>query len=179
VLLALLVALAYGALNRYYGREGATWWLIAGWVAVLLNVLRAGLGHLYRLDRLPFDRFDVGLEDDRALPGGAFRLAIDCRARREVRIDRIAAELQCINRRVSESGTSESVLQSIQDVLAEDLPLARGEARHFASELRVPDGAAASFRDSQDRIRWRVSLVATVRGWGDLRDEFEMTVAPG
>ena len=74
VLLAVLLSLVYLYLARFYQERVDSWLLGVGWALILLNLLRAGLGALYRWDRQPFERFDLGLEDDRVRPGEAFRL---------------------------------------------------------------------------------------------------------
>ena len=104
VLLAVLLSLVYLYLARFYQERVDSWLLGVGWALILLNLLRAGLGALYRWDRQPFERFDVGLEDDRARPGEAFRLEIVLRARRSLSLTRVAAQLRCIDQKVTTRG---------------------------------------------------------------------------
>lgn len=166
VLLSVLLLCLWAPLARFYQSR----WETLVWAAVLLNLARAVAGHFYRMDRLPFRRFDYGLEDDRARPGGSFAIEVTCEARKRVVLEEISIELQCVDQG--------EVLHRVRGVMASQLHLAPGEARSFKSELQVPEDAPSSYKDAVDRIRWRVSLLAVAAGWGELKDEFEVTVAP-
>ena len=178
VLLAVLLSLVYLYLARFYQERVDSWLLGVGWALILLNLLRAGLGALYRWDRQPFERFDLGLEDDRARPGEAFRLEIVLRARRSLRLTRIAAQLRCVDQKVTTRGRVEKPLHEEINVISEGLSVSPGTSQHFEIELPVPPGAPTTFKDSQGRIRWTISLDAEVADYGVLHDEFEVAVAP-
>ena len=51
--LATLVALVYFHFSRFYQGSAYSWVFTMGWVPVALNLLRAGVGLAYRLDRHP------------------------------------------------------------------------------------------------------------------------------
>jgi hypothetical protein len=178
-LLALLLTLVYFYFARFYQGRAESWVLAIGWTLILLNLFRAGLGALYRWDRQPFDRFDLGLEDDRARPGQAFRLELVLEARRPLTIGRLAAELRCRDEKLTDQGRQEKVLHEQRKIVSEELSVPPGASHRFEVELLVPSGAPSSFKDSQGRIRWSISLDAEVVDWGVLRDEFEVAVAPG
>jgi hypothetical protein len=178
LLLAVLLSLFYLYLARFYQERVDSWLLGVGWALILLNLLRAGLGALYRWDRQPFERFDLGLEDDRARPGGAFRLEIVLRARRSLSLTRVAAQLRCIDEKVTTRGRVEKPLHEEINVISEGLSVSPGTSQHFEIELLVPPDAPTTFKDSQGRIRWTISLDAEVADYGVFHDEFEVAVAP-
>ncbi len=178
VLLAVLLSLVYLYLARFYQGRVDSWLLGVGWALILLNLLRAGLGALYRWDRQPFEQFDLGLEDDRARPGEAFRLEIVLRARRSLSLTRVAAKLRCIDQKVTPRGRVETSLHEEINVISEGLSVSSGAGQHFKIELPVPPGAPTTFKDSQGRIRWTISLDAEVADYGVFHDEFEVAVAP-
>ncbi len=178
VLLAVLLSLVYLYLARFYQERVDSWLLGVGWALILLNLLRAGLGALYRWDRQPFERFDLGLEDDRARPGEAFRLEIVLRARRSLSLTRVAAQLRCVDQKVTTRGRVEKPLHEVINVISEGLSVSPGTSQHFEIELPVPPDAPTTFKDSQGRIRWTISLDAEVADYGVLHDEFEVAVAP-
>jgi hypothetical protein len=178
ILLALLLSFVYFYLARFYRTSVEGWILGVGWVLVLGNLLRALLGALYRWDRQPFRRFDLGLHDDRVRVGQAFRLELILQARRTLELACLAVDLRCLDEKVTERGRDQTVLHEQRHVVSENLSvLADGEHR-FQVELPVPSGAPSSFRDSGGRIRWSISIDADVVDWGCLRDEFGVTVAP-
>lgn len=178
VLLAVLVAFAYAPLARFYRGRWEGWLLAVGWAAVGLNLLRAVLGHLYRMERLPFRRFDLDLESDSAHPGESFQLEAECEARRKVALEEIATTLECINQNLAEHRGKERMLHRDRQVMAERVGLSPGERRRFSAVLPVPESGPASYKDPERRIRWRITLSARVSGWGELRDEFEVVVEP-
>lgn len=178
VLLAVLLILGYAPLARFYRNRWEGWLLALGWVAVGVNLLRAALGHLYRMDRLPFRRFDLSLESDRVHPGGSFRLEMACQARRQVVLDEVAMTLECINRSLTERGRTERVLHCDRQVMAENVVLSSGAGWRLSAVLPVPASGPASYQDPQRGVRWRILMTARVRSWGELRDEFEVGVAP-
>ena len=178
VLLSVLLSLVYLYLFRFYRGRVDSWLLGVGWALIFINLSRAGLGALYRWDRQPFQRFDLGLEDDRARPGEAFRLEIMLQARRALRLTRVAAQLRCIDQKVTARGRVEKPLHEKVNVIAEGLSVAPGASQHFEIELPVPVDAPTTFKDSEGRIRWTISLDAEVADYGVLHDEFEVAVAP-
>jgi hypothetical protein len=179
VLLAVLLSFVYFYLSRFYRDRVDGWILVIGWVVILLNLARAVLGALYRLDRHPFSRFDLGLEDDRARPGRAFRLWLVLQARRPVKVERLTAELRCLEEKLGVGEQGAKVLHRQERVVSEGLSVARGSGHRFEVELPVPAGAPFSYKDVQGRIRWSISILGEVADWEVVRDEFEVTVAPG
>jgi len=178
VLLAVLLALGYAPLARFYRSRWEGWLLALGWAAVGINLLRAVLGHLYRMDRLPFRRFDLSLETDSVHPGESFRLEVVCQARREAVLDEVAMTLECIHQSLTERGRTEKVLHRDRQVVAENVLLGLGAAWRLSALLPVPTSGSPSYKDPQRGVRWRILVTALVRNWGELRDEFEVGVAP-
>lgn len=178
VLLAALLLLAFVPVSRFYRDRWSGWLWTAGWCAVVANLARAVLGHAYRMDRLPLRRFDIALEDDRARPGESFSLVVSCEARRACELAGLSAELRCIDVRSTAQGKQETVLYTVRKELAARETLARGDSRSFPAVLTVPPGARSSYKDTVDRVRWKISLSAELASWGRLEDEFEVTVAP-
>lgn len=178
VLLAVLLLLLYFHLARFYRDRVDGWILAIGWALVILNVLRAGLGFAYRLDRHPFRRLDLELEDDRAQPGGDLRIHIELESRRRTVLERLTAELHGVRERGAGSARRESTLVLEKRRVADDLALAPGDQHRFEVALPVPAGAPFSFRDSHERIRWSLRLEAAVKDWGLLSDTFDVTVGP-
>jgi hypothetical protein len=178
VLLAILVTLVYFYLARFYRASVEGWILGIGWVLVIGILLRALLGGLYRWDRQPFRRFDLGLRDDRARPGEAFHLELVLQAKRATKLARLAAELRCLDEKVTPKGRERDVLHGERRIVTESLSVAPNASHRFEVELPIPLGAPSTFKDSGGRIRWEIAIDADVVDWGVLRDEFGVTVTP-
>jgi hypothetical protein len=178
VLLSVLLAFAYAPLARFYGNQVEAWILNLGWAALGVNILRTVLSHLYKLDRLPFRRFDLVLTADTARPGEPFRLEVHCEARRGVIVGELSSTLEGINQSLTEKAGNGRRLHHEMQVMAEKVALRPGETRRFLAALPVPVNAPTSYKDPERRIRWRIVVKARVPDWGDLRDEFEVTVEP-
>jgi hypothetical protein len=178
LLLAVLVAIVYFYLARSYQGRVTEWILAIGWVLVVLNFLRAGLGLLYRLDQQPFRRLDFGLEDDRVSPGRCLQMELAIEARRPTRLSLLAVELKCRRLETDRPSRRETVLYQQEKRIVEDSSFDPDECRRLQVEVQVPEDAPFSYRDFQGRIRWSLLVVAEVSGWGVLRDEFDLTVSP-
>ena len=178
ILLAILLSFIYFYVARFYRTSIDGWILGIGWVVVIGNLLRTLLGALYRWDRQPFRRFDLGLHDDRVRVGQAFRLELVLQARRTLELVRLAVDLRCFDEKVTERGREQDVLHEQRRVVSEGLSVSADGKHRFEVELPVPSGAPSSFKDSGGRIRWSISIDAEVVDWGTLRDEFGVTVAP-
>lgn len=176
---SLLIALVYFDVARFYQGRSASWLFALGWIPVGLNVVRAGLGLAYQLDRHPFRALDLGVESDQAPPGGSFDIEIRAVARRPLTLARLAAVLECTRHEVEEGRRRTSVLHRGETVLATGEVLTKGASRSFRAALAVPEGAPYSFRSMEGKIRWALHVRASVEGWDELRDELELTVAPG
>jgi hypothetical protein len=176
---SLLIALVYLNFARFYQGRGASWLFTIGWVPVGLNVLRAGLGLAYRLDRQPFRALDFGLEEDHAPPGGSFEIELRVEARRPLTLERLAAVLECTRHEIKDGQRNSSVLYREESVLASGDVLQKGATRTYRASLDLPDNVPYSFRSMQGKIRWALHLRAAVEDWDELRDEIELTVAPG
>ncbi len=177
--LATLVALVYLHFSRFYQGSGYGWFFVVGWVPVTLNWLYAALGLAHRLDRHPFSLLDLGLVSDQVAPGGAFEIELRSEARRNTELLRLSAELRCTLQKTSEKGRQRTVLQSEESVLGEKLKLGVGEARAFHATLPVSEQAPFSYRSMEGKIAWTIHVALDVGGWGELRDELEVIVAPG
>ena len=179
VLVATLIAVVFFHFARFYQESASSWLFTIGWVPVLGNLLRAALNLLYRLDRQPFRMFDVGLESDEVAPGDAFAIEIRLETRRETTLRRMAAELRCTRQKSTDRGRQLSVLDANVQVLEENLELGSGAKKDYRVSLRVPPDAPFSFRSMEGKIAWTLHVTVDVESWGQLRDEFEVTVAPG
>ena len=178
ILLAVLLSFIYFYVARFYRTSLDGWILGIGWVVVIGNLLRALLGALYRWDRQPFRRFDLGLRDDRVRVGQSFRLELILQARRDLRLERLEVDLRCFDEKVTERGRERTVLHEQRQVVSEDLSVSANGSHRFEVELPVPSGAPSTFKDPGGRIRWAIAIDADVVDWGVLRDEFGVTVAP-
>jgi sporulation-control protein spo0M len=121
---------------------------------------------------------DLGLEDDRTRPGGAFRLQLLLECRRSTVLERLTAELRGVRERPGDPDSRQTLLVSEVRQLAGDLTLGPGDRRRFDAEIPVPSDAPCSFRDPQVRIRWSLCIEAAVTDWGTLRDVFDVSVVP-
>ena len=178
VLVATLIAVVFFHFARFYQGSALSWLFTIGWVPILLNLLRAALNLVYRLDRQPFRLFDVGLESDQASPGGAFAIEIRLATRRVTTLRRMAAELRCTRQKSTERGRQLSVLDSNEKVLEKSLELGIGANKEYRVSLPVPPGAPFSFRSMEGKIAWTLHVTVDVEGWGELMDELEVTVQP-
>ncbi len=179
VLVATLLAVVFFHFARFYHGSALSWLFTVGWIPILLNLLRAALNLLYRLDRQPFRMFDVGLASDQVAPGEAFAIEIRLETRRDTTLRRMSAELRCTRQKSTDRGRQLSVLDSNEQVLAENLELGPDVQKDYRVSLPVPAGAPFSFRSMEGKIAWTLHVTADVEGWGELRDELEVTVAPG
>lgn len=177
--LATLVAVVFYHFSRFYQGTSSSWLFTIGWIPVVLNWLRAGLNLLYRLDRQPFRNIDVGLESDQVAPGGAFSIEVRLETRRETKIHRVGAELRCTRQKSTDRGRQRSMLASDERVLDENLELPVGAKKEYRVSLPVPPDAPFSYRSMEGKISWTLHVVVDVDGWGELRDELEVSVAPG
>lgn len=179
VLVATLIAVVFFHFARFYQGSALSWLFTVGWVPILLNLLRAALNLLYRLDRQPFRMFDVGLASDQVAPGEAFAIEIRLEARRVTTLRRMSAELRCTRQKSTDRGRQLSVLDSNEQVLERNLELGVGAKKEYRVSLPVPPGAPFSFRSMEGKIAWTLHVTVEVEGWGELTDELEVTVQPG
>ncbi len=178
VLVATLIAVVFFHFARFYQESASSWLFTIGWVPVLLNLLRAALNLLYRLDRQPFRTLDLGLESDEVAPGGAFAIEIRLEARRETTLRRMSAELRCTRQKSTDRGRQQSVLDSSERVLEKNLELGSGARKDYRVSLSVPPAAPFSFRSMEAKIAWTLHVTVDVEGWGEFTDELEVTVGP-
>lgn len=178
-LIAVLVSVVYFHFARFYQGTAASFLLAIGWVPVVLNLLRAGLGLAYRLERHPFQELELGLESDQVAPGRAFEVEIRLAARRAAVLRRLAVELRCTRQTITEGRRQSAVLHEHEQVIERDLTMERGLRKTYRASLQVGNGAPYTFRTMEGRIRWSLHVQGEVDGWGDLSDEIEVTVAPG
>ncbi len=173
---AILIALVYIHFARFYQGRVSFWLLAAFGVPVLLNLLRAGLGLAYRLDRHPFRVFELGLVNDQVAPGKALEIELVLEARRPGSLTRLDVELRALRQKYGERGPA--VLYHALESVGRGLVLEPGARKSYRVAIDLPDDAPYSFRSMEGKIVWFVAVEAEVAGWGPLRDEIEVTVAP-
>lgn len=179
LLVAVLVALIYFPIARFYQGSVAGVILWLGWVPVLLNLLRAGLNLVYRLQRHPFQTLDLGIAGDQVAPGKAFLVEIRSKPRRAETLKRLSLELRCTRQKHMEKGRQTAILHSDETTLVSDRPMDVGREEVYRAELPIPNDAPYSFRSMQGKISWGIYVFVEVEGWGLLEDALEVTVAPG
>jgi hypothetical protein len=180
LLVALFVSVVYAHFWRFYQGSSASFLLTLGAVPIALNLLRAGLGLAYRLERHPFEKLDLGLESDQVPPGGAFDIEVRFIARREYVLRHLVLELACTRHRTDESGRRQvESLHRHEQAIERDLEMSRGLSRSYRVSLPVEASAPFSFRTMEGKIRWALHVRCLVDDWGELGDEIELTVAPG
>jgi len=175
---AILIALVYIHFARFYQGRVSGWILAALGVPVLLNLLRAALGLAYRLDRHPFRAFDLGLLSDQVGPGKALEVELALEARRPGALTRLDIELRAIRQRYAARGRETSVLHRDVKQVERELALEPGLRKSYRVSIDLPTNAPYSFRSMEGKLLWIVAVEAEVAGWGALRDEIEVTVAP-
>ncbi len=175
---AILIALVYVHFARFYQGRVSGWILAALGVPALLNLLRAALGLAYRLDRHPFRAFDLGLLSDQVGPGKALEVELGLEARRPGALTRLDLELRAIRRRYAAGGREISVLHRDVRQVERELVLEPGLRKSYRVSIDLPTNAPYSFRSKEGKLVWIVAVEAEVAGWGALRDEIEVTVAP-
>jgi hypothetical protein len=176
--LAVLAALVFGHLARFYQGRVATWILLVAGIPVALNLLRAGLGLAYRLDRHPFRLLDLGLVDDQVAPGRALEVELVLEARRKGQLKRLAVELRATRTRTTDRGRQSAILHDEKTTLEEGLRFEPGLRKSYRASIPLPATAPYSFRSMEGKIVWTLAVEGEVEGWGSLRDEIEITVAP-
>jgi hypothetical protein len=176
---AILVGLVYVHFARFYQDRVAGW--ILGLIALplVLNLIRAGAALVFQLDRHPFARLDFGLSSDQASPGGGFEIEIRAEPKRSATLKRLEAELRCTKHQLSEHGKQMAILHQETLVLAKDVALEAGQKQTFRGTLRLSPSSPYSFRSMEGKIRWAIYVMVEIGDWGELRDEIEVTVAPG
>jgi hypothetical protein len=175
---AILVALVYVHFARFYQGRVSGWILAALGLPVLLNLLRAGLGLAYRLDRHPFRDFELGLLSDQVGPGKSLEVELVLEARRPGALTRLDLELRAIRQKYAERGRESSVLHRDVKPVERALALEPGLRKSYRVSLDLPANAPYSFRSMEGKLAWVVAVEAEVADWGTLRDEIEVTVAP-
>jgi hypothetical protein len=175
---AVLVALIFIHLARFYQGRVSSWILAAFGVPVLLNLLRAALGLAYRLDRHPFRNFDLGLMSDQVGPGKPFEVELVLEARRRGTLTRLDLELRAIRQRYGQRNRESAVLHRSARTVERELALEPGLRKSYRVSLDLPANAPCSFRSMEGTLVWVVAVDAEVADWGTLRDEIEVTVAP-
>jgi len=175
---AILVVLIYIHFARFYQGRVSGWILAAFGVPVLLNLLRAALGLAYRLDRHPFRDFELGLVNDQIGPGKPLEVELVLEARRPGALSRLELELRAIRQKYGERGRMSSVLHREVKTVDRELALEPGLRKSYRVSIDLPANAPYSFRSMEGKLVWVVAVEAEVAGWGTLRDEIEVTVAP-
>jgi hypothetical protein len=177
-LVATLLTLVYLHIARFYQGRVSSWILGVLAIPVLLNLLRAGAGLAYRLDRHPFRRLDLGLREDQVAPGGSLEVELVLEARRSAMLERLSAELRATRLHTNEGGRRRSVLHREARTLERGLPLESGARKSYRVSFLLPSNAPYSFRSMEGRISWIIRVEAEVADWGGLADELEVTVGP-
>jgi hypothetical protein len=175
---AILVGLVYIHFARFYQGRVSGWILGAFGVPVFLNLLRAALGLAYRLDRHPFREFDLGLVDDSIRPGKPLEVELVLEARRTGVLTSLDLELRAMRQRYAERGRESSVLHKEVKLIERGLALEPGLRKSYRVSIDLPANAPYSFRSMEGKLVWFVAIEAEIEGWGRLRDEIEVTVAP-
>jgi hypothetical protein len=176
--IGILIVLVYIHFARFYQGRVPSWILGAFGVPVVLNLLRAGLGLAYRLDRHPFRVFDLGLVNDQVAPGKALEIELSLEARRACSLTRLDVELRSIRQKYGERGREPAVLHRTFETVERGLALEPGLRKSYRVAIQLPKDAPYSFRSMEGKLVWFVAVEAEVSGWGALRDEIEVTVAP-
>ena len=176
---AILFGLVYVHFARFYQDRVSEWILILIAAPLALNLVRTAVALVYQLGRHPFSVLDLGLSSDQASPGGSFELEIRAEPKRSVSFTRIEAELRCTQHKSTERGKQIAMLHQQNVVLAKDVALEPGARQTFRGTLRISAGSPYSFRSMEGKIRWAIHVRVEVSEWGELRDELEVTVAPG
>jgi len=176
---AILFSLVYLHFARFYQDRVSAWILILIAVPLTLNLIRTAVMLVYQLGRHPFSVLDLGLSSDQASPGGSFELEIRAETKRNVSLTRIEADLRCTQHKSSEHGKQIAMLHQQNLVLAKDIALEPGARQTFRGILRVAADSPYSFRSMEGKIRWTIHVLVEVGDWGELRDELEVTLAPG
>jgi hypothetical protein len=177
-LVATFLTLVYLHLARFYQGRVSYWILAALGIPVLLNLLRAGAGLAYRLDRHPFRRLDLGLREDQVAPGGSLEVELVLETRRRATLERLSAELSATRVQTGAGGRRRSVLHSETRSLEQGLQLESGVSRSYKVSFVLPSNAPYSFRSMEGKISWLLHVEAEVADWGNLEDELEVTVGP-
>ena len=175
---AILIALVYAHFARFYQGRVSFWILAAFGLPVLLNLLRAALGLAYRLDRHPFRAFDLGLLSDQVAPGQPLEVELVLEARRGGAVARLDLELRSVRQRYADRRRETAVLHRDVRSIERDLALEPGLRKSYRVAIHLPRDAPYSFRSMEGKLVWFVAVEAEVAGWGTLRDEVEVTVAP-
>ena len=175
---AILIALVYAHFARFYQGRVSFWILAAFGLPVLLNLFRAGLGLAYRLDQHPFRVFDLGLLSDQVAPGRSLEVELVLEARRKGALARLDLELRSVRQRTADRSRETAVLHRDVRSIERDLALEPGLHESYRVAIDLPRDAPYSFRSMEGKLVWFVAVEAEVAGWGTLRDEVEVTVAP-
>ena len=99
-------------------------------------------------------------------------------ARRPGALARLDLELRALRQRQGERGRETSVLHRETKPVERELALEPGLRKSYRVAIDLPANAPYSFRSMEGKIVWVLAVEAEVAGWGTLRDEIEVTVAP-
>lgn len=175
---AILVALVYIHFARFYQGRASGWILAAVGVPVVLNLLRALLGLAYRLDQHPFREFDLGLMSDQVAPGRPLEVELVLESRRRGTLRKLDLELRALRQKIGARGRESATLHQQVEPVERELVFEPGMRKSYRVSIDLPENAPYSFRSMEGKLVWVVAVEAEVAGWGSLRDEIEVTVAP-
>jgi hypothetical protein len=175
---SILITLVYAHFARFYQGRVSSWIVAAFGIPVLLNLLRAGLGLAYRLDRHPFRALDLGLLRDPVAPGKPLEMELVLEARRRGVLSRLDIELRAVRGNHGERSREGTVLHRARKTVERELALEPGVRKGYRIAIDLPPDAPYSYRSMQGTLAWLLAVEAEVAGWGTLRDEIEVTVAP-
>jgi hypothetical protein len=179
--IAIGIALLYAHLARFYQGRISNWVLALFGVPVVLNLLRAGVALVYQLDRHPFRGFELGLASDQVAPGKPVELELVLEARRAGALTRLDLELRALRQKMEGRGQvkkTSTILHRKVQTIDRSASLEPGIRKTYRASIEVPPDAPYSFRSMEGKLQWFVAIEAEVAGWGTLRDEVEVTVAP-
>lgn len=178
LLLAVLIALVCLHYTRFYQGTGWRWLFVLFWIPITLNLALAGLGLVYRLDRLPFRRLDFGVAEDQVPPGGSFRLGVKIESRRATHVAELSASIVCEQRKVADGKRVTRTLHSSEVAILRDMDFEQDDVEEREILMEVPPDAPYSFRSMESKIVWTLRLKADVTDWGQIDEPIDVVVGP-
>ncbi len=179
LLVATLMAVVFYHFARFYQGTASSLLFAIGWVPLAAFWIRAAGRLISHLKRHPFDRLDLGLARDQVAPGQSFEIEIQGRARRDLVLNGLRAELRCERRKSSDRARRSELLFTHSHVEEDAVSWGAGTNRTMRIELPVEAGAPFSFRSMEGRISWSIHVTLDIEDWGEMKDELGVTVAPG
>jgi hypothetical protein len=119
---------------------------------------------------------------DTLYPGGSVQVKLNCTPRSDLMLTALKATLIVRERVVSGSGTNTTThihgLFEGETLIASQLRMIRGMARHFEASIALAEGGPPSFSAASNHLEYSVRVDFDIPGWPDWSRKESIVVSP-